>query len=420
MEVIAEAMHNRLYPKHHWAPGGPLAEAIVQLAITWKTRGLDVAIITTNYDNNLEEFAGDEQSKEIAEQSGITIEPFVELGKVSSAKIPVYHLNGYIPYEGKPAGNLAFSESGIAQGSEVLPGTQQPPLDWRSELLDVRLSSSTTVFVGTTLRDPTVVGSLIRTKTTGKPWRRYGLFAYQGDAWCDEAEDVRVAADAAFRARSAHLGVDAVRPDFFIQVGQLLNEVMYCEIVGGGSYGGDESKRYGQRLAQWWKDWSVVVQRGRPTNWYQDKCQELLAEAKADIVKQMKPGRDELIKLEIWMRREPHRVRELELWGTSEVASRNPNANHKCAIENGSRYAAVRAFCTGFITVGEITDSVSRWHSYVSVPIILNDPPRFRLPVGVSPSPLGPSAQRTIFARPCASVRCRRTLGVVGRGRQTR
>jgi len=382
-KLIAQEIHKQLYSGNRWLPQSPLANAIVRLAIFWKFFGDDTAIITTNYDSNLEEFAGDVALKNEAAARHVRLEPRVDNRTVKHNAVPVYHLHGYIPREGKQRGNLAFSEVGLATGRETLPGTGAQ-LDWRSAVLDARLTSSTTIFVGTTLRDQTICDALVRTRAQAGRFPRYGVFAYQGDEWCSEQQEVRELADLAWRRRLEHLKVTPLRPDFFAQVALLLNEVVHCRINMEGKYVGEDAApgRYGGRLSAWWREWHVIVSSSRPATLVDDNCQRLLADARDELARILKRRPREVLKLELWVRHDPAHRRELELWGSSETARRSSKSAHRSLIENASRYAAVRAFCEGFAVRGSL-DQSSRWRSYFSMPVVLTDEPYHHLPVGV-------------------------------------
>lgn len=97
---------------------------------------------------------------------------------------------------------------------------------------------------------------------------------------------------------------------------------------------------------------------------------------------------DEETKLEIWVRSEFGDKRKLELWGTSETASRVDVTGlrvgtHSCNIEDLNRYVAVQAFCRGNIVTDDIPGG-SRWTAFVSVPVMLSDAPWYGPPVGVA------------------------------------
>lgn len=416
MELIADDMYQLLYPSNRWSPGGALAEAVVRLAVMWKSLGRRVSVITTNYDNNIEEYAGDQELEDLAKEKGLIIEPYVDLSsRVASKTIPVYHLNGYIPYGDTYRGNLAFSESGLALGREVV-GNDKPGLDWRPKLLDKHLRASTTIFVGTTLRDPTVVAGLIKTRDAGTTCPRFGVFPYQADAWRNEEPTVRAAANAALDARLAHLDVEPIRPDFYGQVAQLVNEVVNCRLNGSGDYKSVDV-RYSDRLSTWYRSWSRSIDRVGE-RYYQDRCQELLADARDQVRSQLSPKRDELLKLEIWIRRDPKKRRELELWGNSGSASRSTKGNARGHIENQSRYVAVRALCQGFDLRGPLEAAGSRWHSHFSLPVVLQGAPWHRLPVGVLNLLSSRDEKTSCLAGlddPTAWLNARRTLTDVGR-----
>lgn len=404
MDSVAQSIHTQLYTRNEWAPGGALAEAIVRLSVFYKSLGHDVVVVTTNYDSNLEQFAGDEEAKALARKYGIKIQAFHSDDELPASEVlPVYHLHGYVPFRGKARGNLAFSEAGLFQGGEIVKGTKGPAgIDWRSQVLRRRFEISTTVFLGTTLRDPAVVRSLTDTRrATKKALARYGVFAQQGDGWAAASDEICEKADRVLRARLEHLNVTPVRPDFFGQVSQLLNEVFFCASFGRryvGEAQTQKSRRYGGRLNNWWRKWSAALEAFGEPKKYQDRCQEVLADAKVQVLdlRGFVAGRAEVLKLEAWVRIDPERTRTLELWGSSEAASRSTFGAHRCEIEDRSRYAAVRAFCQGQTIRGPLEEANSRWKSYFSVPITLSGDPWYEVPVGVvnlmSTEPLEESA----------------------------
>ncbi len=113
-ESLIELIHNHLY--HDYVPGGPIATSLVRLCLIWKNLGSDVAIVTTNYDNNLEEIARSAPGlKKLSKTYGVKLRPLAEdLDGNAQAEIPVYHLNGYVPRKGHAHGEFLFSEMGVS------------------------------------------------------------------------------------------------------------------------------------------------------------------------------------------------------------------------------------------------------------------------------------------------------------------
>lgn len=386
VELIAQDLYDLIYGA--WKPGGPLAISIVRLALVWKSLGRDVAIVTTNYDSNLEDSALNIGQED--EFRGLSLQPFVEDGRVGAGVVPVYHLHGYIPHEGDRHGVLAFSERGLVLGDEVLPRTPTADsaassrrLDWRRKVLERRLKTSTTVFVGAALTDRTVADCLVRTLESGH--RRYAVFPRQADPWISSTAAVRDQADEILEARLRHLDVIPLRPDFFGQAAQLLTEVVQCR-VNGGIYAGDDAKphRYGPRLVTWSRAWQAMLRSASSPNVHADNAQLVLDVAYGRIKALLAPSPSERLKVELWVRREPARYRQLQLWASSETSDRRHGRGHVAEICNNSSYAAVRAFCKGYVESDDLPNAAARrWASYCSVPVVLTSASWHGLTTGV-------------------------------------
>lgn len=385
VDLIAQELHRLLY--RNWKPGGPLASAIVRLALVWKSLRHDVSIITTNYDSNLEEWAGSSSIRTVFESRRLRIKEFVDDLYVPKLTVPVYHLHGFIPREGDKRGDLAFSEVGLVRGDELLKGTRPRKRpgqgeDWRRDVLKRRLTTSTTVFLGAALTDRTVVEALIETRDS--EFLRFAVFPRQGDPWITQRDDVRITADKLLTARLRHLGVVPVRPDYYRQVSQLLTEVIHCRLDCDGKYVADDmsQQRYYGRLEEWWAQWCRCGGH-QAANTVADNAQVVLAAARRRIEALLHTPPRETLKVELWVWRGPRRRRELELWASSETSNRRVGRAHRAAITNNSPYVAVQAFCQGYALAGDLPTSNHRWAGYCGVPVVLTGDPWHDLTVGV-------------------------------------
>src|SRR5664280_2010575 len=84
-----------------WEPGGPLAHHVLQLAVLWRLLGRDVAIITTNFDENIELSGLDDPIEKLRRAVGLKIVSRVSYSSPAVlTEVPVYHLHGLVPQRG--------------------------------------------------------------------------------------------------------------------------------------------------------------------------------------------------------------------------------------------------------------------------------------------------------------------------------
>ncbi len=142
-----------------------------------------------------------------------------------------------------------------------------PSSDWRMQVLQRRLQGGALLCLGTSLHDPFVVSALLGTRPAKQ--RRLDSAPLPRGYLGSEPAEVRLHAEEAFVARLKHLEVEAIRPDFFGQIAQLLNEVAHCR-VAGGDYSKRQELRYGSRLESWWASWMRLTNRN--FDHVQDRC----------------------------------------------------------------------------------------------------------------------------------------------------
>lgn len=386
-----------------WAEGGPLAASIAELALYWKIDGRDVAVITTNYDDNIETAGNSAAGRHVAKlaaefditmtsQTPPDLRPndndfdVRALGReveLQPGEIPVYHLHGLLRRYGRHEGDIIFCERDFVLAGLKLGTRRLGSRDWRAQLILRRLRNSTCLFIGTSLTDPNVVRHLIDTRDS--QFRRFGVFARQGDAWVTNPDaNVQGHLDQLFRRRLEHLAVVPVRPNFFGQHSQFLKEIA-LSVTGAAD-------NYTDRLATWWGE---LQARERDVEGVvpQDRFQEELSRTRDELVhrieqclpnaKQVDRLHGEFLKIELWVRREPAKS-TATLWATSAAAWREEESLHSIPIENNSGYVAAQAFCVGHvIRTQPVPGYVGRWRTFISTPVVLYRDPWLRLPVGM-------------------------------------
>jgi len=363
--------------------GGTLAPGIALLASTLKASGCDVAIITTNYDENIELAARGPQLRSTFSSLGVgkLVASIDERPPSNKTDIPVYHLHGVVAGRGPP--------SGTAHATPIYCETDYAAIrrGWQERLLIKRLKAGSCLFLGTSLTDPYFPYCLSRARRPKHaPW--YALIATQGETWLpaalEQADTPMGAIQFMAGARLRHLGIDPLFADYFSQVSQFCYEAVNCLSNGKGSYAEGSPHRYGQRLINWHAEWSASIAR-QSLKGHQLQSQRKLMAVKRNICAALPLQRDEKVKVELWVRSDPLKERSLTLWSSSESALLAEEALHTAPIRQGSDYLAVRTFAQGNALGPRIPEGIStgRWKSGIAVPIWLDDAPWLHLPVGV-------------------------------------
>lgn len=173
-------------------------------------------------------------------------------------------------------------------------------------------------------------------------------------------------------ARFAHLGVKAIRPDFFLQVPQILEEARFDLLVRSSHYVDvpyahpQALHRYGIRLLDWWNDWlyqpSELAHRQKSHHKY-------LRRSLRKISQMIDSPGDEVLKLEIWIRWHPENSRVLALWASSVGTWEDVESMRMGTISSNSPYAAMRAFVAGAPQYHVSNEPDDRWRSFLARPI---------------------------------------------------
>lgn len=359
-----ERIRNQLYPSAE--PAAPvikspsLAEYVLRLAIEKKINGAQVHIITTNFDDLLEQVARTSGVQVVCRRHGISVKKCLrEPPSNDENVIPIVHVHGHLPRRGRAVG-LVFSSRNYVDWL-VKPGFDH--------YLWGRFREGTTLFVGYSLRDDNIANQLV-SATKRREGRIFAILPLEDDV--KEGLPLQYLTYPALGAR--HLGVTALQPNFYGQVYQFLQEAT----LSCGHY---TTRHYYERLDTWWKLWrSSFFGNGADGRRETSKALAELAQWTRREIPLLGP-----VKAELWVRPGgDHRI--LELWSSSQSipytgAHYRP---HRIGIDHGSRYLAVQALAGRSVLQGPIEVSADgRWRRGLSVPIVLSDPPHYEIPVGV-------------------------------------
>lgn len=358
-----------LYPRNGQpakahVPHDALAIYVLRLARAKRLAGCDVHIVTTNYDDSLEWIA-DSNIDALSELGREGVAVFSNDDAEDDGKrpgVPVSHLHGLIPRTGEGR-EVVFSER------EYIRWDRESR--WRDYLARRVAGGGVTLFVGASLRDYNIAAMIRRFSRSSV----YALLPVEDEvgAYSSKSEEPWPRATARYAAlRGQHLGVEVLRPDFYGQVCQFLNEAAIPTDLGAPDYS--------TRLKSWWQAWRA----GEPyeTELLVERCQALREFAKRE---HEQLSRVQHVKAEIWVREDPD-ARELRLYSTSQtvVLPGDGYWAHCTKFEHSSPYAAISAFAARRATEGRVNyRNDNRWTHCLAVPLILPEKPRYELPVGV-------------------------------------
>jgi hypothetical protein len=362
---IAEILYPRNgQPARTDVPRDALAIYVLRLATAKRLAGCDVHIVTTNYDDSLEWIA-DRNADVLSDLGTDGVDVFSNTNPYDAGRqsgVPVSHVHGLIPRTGDGR-EVVFSER------EYIKWDRES--EWRDYLTKRVTGGGVTLFVGASLRDYNIAAMIRRFSMRDV----YALLPVEDEvaAHVAKSEEPWPTATARYATlRGQHLGVEVLRPDFYGQVCQFLNEAAIPADL--------DVPDYSTRLKSWWKAWRA----GEPyeVELLVERCKSLREFAKRE---HEQLASVEHVKAEIWVRENPD-ARELRLYSTSQtvVLPGDGYWAHCTKFEHSSRYAAVSAFAARRATEGRVNyRNDNRWTHCLAVPVILPEAPHYELPVGV-------------------------------------
>lgn len=384
-DTLRERMRRSLYGNKATWQAGELSSNIVQLAFFRSIADQPTTILTTNYDDHIEqryrELRADVEMlpnlpipglrvKVLSPKESVVLElPPVRLPVDSpSSFVTIVYLHGRVPRRGSVSWPIVLDENSYAATAGRVGRTL------RRALRDHSLS----LIVGSSLQDLPLVRALSRTRTSGT---RLAVLTKAGLVR-DLGHDGESLGLDLVRHRCRELFVEPIFADFHGQVAQLFNEFYIRTAFRSPDGRYPWTADYMARLAHWWDSWIAV--RG-----LDGTLPSQLADALRDTLPLfgIAPNDDPLApasegyRLELWVRAVPNSSnRELVRWATSENRSLDGVKGKRGSLEMPSYLAPVRAFTEGRPSAFDIKDleggreSTSRYTSkaFLAIPIRVN------------------------------------------------
>ncbi|HVV12215.1 SIR2 family protein [Amycolatopsis sp.] len=385
LDYIASALRAELYRRNTWK-GGRLVDTLSRYAVNAARAGKRITITTTNYDTYIEQAIDNELKRLTAidePRPGLHVET---LGRSSPRTkvqptapelgvVRLVYLHGRIPPNDRVTGPIVLDEADYADNRGKTVARLMNLID---------RPGIAVLVVGASLTDPPLIDAFALTRTRKPryvlmPMQSTGLAAYPGHHVPALLKHLR--------GRFGLLGLIGLVPDFKVQIGQFFEELIVCEnLVDPAGY---ERRSYGRRLMDWWEDWEARSDNDA----FIDDAFGRLRDFSADLRRRWDLGDEkidgvELVKLEIWARWNPEKSRRLALWGSSMGVLVGRGLLRKTELELDSGQASVRCFTEGrpqYVDLDEVQPPHpttggkryrSRWESFLSVPVYLEDPDR--------------------------------------------
>jgi hypothetical protein len=386
------ALYNSLY-KTHRGTYGRFSQTVAAMYYAWRSKGGIVDIISTNFDESVEEALRSHQFEDMRRVLDISANDIHSLSNTRDSKTEishlresgscaVVHLHGLLELENlHPKGQLVFSEEDYAQMTTQSNG-------WQQKLLADCLSKddSVALFLGMSLDDPNIARNLysIYEAEGLVNSRRIAVIPRQSEVWRSGREGTDRQVDRASRERLRRLSIDKETPEFHSQVSQLLLEATLKKIK-------PKKKYLTERLRHWR---SLMEATGR-VNTADDEPFENIQLLNSRMLRSVRKliffytekerltqVTTERFSVLLWAINPQNNT--LELWGSSESAWMERETLLAPNIEANSAYHAVRSLCQG---KDEITERVryggSRWALTYTHPVYLCQRKLTSMPIGV-------------------------------------
>ncbi|MGH9089829.1 MAG: SIR2 family protein [Acidimicrobiales bacterium] len=349
----------------------------------WRHKGGTVDIVSTNFDQSIEEALRSPQFEKMRKKLNITPNDIQSLSNTTNAKAQidaaresdhctVVHLHGVLELENlHPKGQLVFSEEDYAQMTTESNGWQQGLL---ADCLNKE--NSVALFLGMSLDDPNIARHLysIYEPEDSVDSKRIVVIPRQSEPWRSGIEETDRQVDRATRERLRRLSIDKETPDFHSQVSQLLVEITLKRAK-------PKKKGVSERLSLWR---SSMAEAGR-IDTTRDRSFEDIQLLNSRILRSVRKliflltekerltkVTDERFSVLLWAVNSINDT--LELWGSSESAWMERETLLAPQIAANSVYYSVSAICQGMDVVFEkLRMGGSRWALTYTHPICLSD-----------------------------------------------
>ncbi len=347
---LANELRPMLYENRDWM-AGRLSVAIAELWLEYQSAGRPISIFTTNYDEHIE----------LDIEDAVTLWD-QQLGTADLVTLPsrgsrVTYLHGCVPENREVDQFPVISERDYFLASQATLGQ-----------LGAAFESGHALIVGSGMNDVPLLEALETSRPRAKAsnFNRFAILPREDlSAGEDTPEALKMLSD--YQLRLDHFRVTGVFVDHYSQMAQLLSEVRIASALTCGDYA-TSSERYGERLVNWWRNWYRSIHGGQTFEDVQDFHHRKLFEALKDFRENLSSP-DEDLKLELWLRWQPDSDRRLRLWASSFSRFSRWQLTRDARVEANSRYASVRAFCTGRVVYEPNKDSSERWKTFLALPV---------------------------------------------------
>jgi hypothetical protein len=355
---IREELYGPTQTAANYLPG----EICRQIPLLREIFGEELRIMTTNYDNLIEQAFAERGVDAVAISEGRAND--------SDDTVSVVHLHGYTEGDGTLA-ELVLTEAQYQR--------MQQQYSWQEERVREALSDSTVLFVGASLIDPNLIRYLHREEPAGPPC--LALFPRQGRHAGDIPPAVPQAREQGIHDRWASVGVEVVFVDHFVDTAQTLYE------IGRARRDGAQYRPLVQRATEWVEmvEQNLLGYAGpeRYQRAQRGLCrllQSALERATAAAEELEDRQWNEVLALSMWLvDRDGRHLTNSVMTDRVHVDMRTIEP---VEINEHSRWAAVRAYCFGQALAETREIYASRWKFIRALPLIWHEEPFGRMPVG--------------------------------------
>jgi len=375
---LGKALYEHPDDAHSNAPG-PLARGVGRLVRAFRTHPHhEIHVITTNYDDYLEQALKAEGVKRVKPQ-------FTNTGMRDPRDFGVRHAHGLLLPTGKSQGTVVLTEADYYTTDSS---------SWQEQFFRDRLSDSFVLFVGASLTDLNLLRILFR--YASEPGRLHAVLPRSPDETrspdvLEPRNAIASAHDTLGLRRWRSRGLNVLFADHYSQPSQFVFEVAQRKLDGNAYV------PYGDRLDAWYRQVATSTLGLRSQKAFAT-AQSEVRERSRTFLEQVIPStglamrRGEVLALHTWVRvpgdlrigpikRGPVNVDSLAMLMCSDREWRDPRAADSKVVMMPTARAAVEAFCFGTPRIHEQATAAHQWNFVLAVPVAL-DQPDGRLPVG--------------------------------------
>jgi len=394
-EFLASKLKEILYVNNGWN-AGQILRNVVQTALVAGSLGKKVVIVTTNYDQYIEdEFIARRASlidagatddelpgmkrRVLRGAKGAKSEIVTPNGSLAE-EVEIIYLHGRVDKNAAVEGEIVLTEHSYAKSRER-----------SSRILFETFQGRAVLVAGASLTDEPLIFALASSRTSSGD--RYALIStspdlleidrpFPGQDVGPKITDKNVRE--ALQLRGKHLGINVLSPMNHQQTAQFLEELRLALLVGAVTGDTDHYGKpgnvvdYPSRLTEWNRAWKARSLTMDPQGVFETL--QIALQAIMDDILTPKSDRKEGLRLELWVRANPRSTdRTLTLWANSVGPVLDRTIMRTEPLTTTNKNASVRALLAGkpqLVSLDDLgyADGASRWKTFLSVPIMLQVP----------------------------------------------